>query len=87
MSTQYVKLHVTWSGGYVALAFLLAVAGSWTTVELLLRRTGGSGLYNILLLVGAGIAFGSTATWAMHFVSLLRPGAGELSLAVSDSPS
>lgn len=66
---QYIQLRTHYQGGFVFLAYVVAVVGSWTTVELLLRRTGGRGAYNIALLVGAGVAFGSTATWGMHFVS------------------
>lgn len=68
MSTEYVHLAKHYNGAFVFLAYVIAVAGSWSTVELLLKRTGNNGLYNVGLLVGAGIAFGSTATWGMHFV-------------------
>ncbi|ORY81774.1 hypothetical protein BCR35DRAFT_352280 [Leucosporidium creatinivorum] len=65
---QYVQLRTHYQGGFVFLAYVVAVVGAWTTIELLLRRTGGRGSYNIGLLIGAGVAFGSTATWGMHFV-------------------
>lgn len=66
---RYVQLRTHYQGGFVFLAYVVAVVGAWTTIELLLRRTGGRGSYNIGLLIGAGVAFGSTATWGMHFVS------------------
>jgi NO-binding membrane sensor protein with MHYT domain len=70
---QYLQLRTQYQGGFVFLAYVVAVVGAWTTIELLLRRTGGRGSYNIGLLIGAGVAFGSTATWGMHFVSGTRP--------------
>ena len=67
----YIQLTSIYNGGYIVLAYCVSVVGAWTTIELLLRRTGGAGKWNALLLVGAGIAFGSTATFGMHFVSPL----------------
>lgn len=79
MSTQYIALERHYSAGFVVLAYVVAVVGSWSTVELLLKRTGNSGIWNASLLVGAGIAFGTTATWGMHFIgnqalTLRQPG-------------
>ncbi|KAM0753752.1 hypothetical protein T439DRAFT_377899 [Meredithblackwellia eburnea MCA 4105] len=69
MSSQpWIQLVPTYNGGFIVLAYVIAVLGSWTTLELLLRRAAGAGLWNALLLVAAGIAFGSTATFGMHFV-------------------
>ncbi|KAK4048351.1 hypothetical protein OIV83_004873 [Microbotryomycetes sp. JL201] len=65
---RYIELTAHYQGVYIFLAYVVSVIGAWTTIELLLKRTGGSGYYNILLLVGAGIAFGGTATFGMHFV-------------------
>ncbi|KDE08785.1 hypothetical protein MVLG_00891 [Microbotryum lychnidis-dioicae p1A1 Lamole] len=65
---DYVQLETHYSGIYVFVAYVIAVVGAWTTLELLLRRTGGSAKWNAVLLVGAGVSFGSTATWGMHFV-------------------
>lgn len=59
-STAFVQLIPTYSPLYIFLAFVVAWGGAWTTLELLLRRTGGSGLLNVALLVGGGVAFGST---------------------------
>lgn len=66
---NYIELTARYNGVYVFVAYVIAVVGATTTLELLLRRTGGSGRWNIMLMIGAGIAFGSTATWGMHFVS------------------
>ncbi|SCZ88836.1 BZ3500_MvSof-1268-A1-R1_Chr2-1g04667 [Microbotryum saponariae] len=65
---DYVQLETHYNGIYVFVAYVIAVVGAWTTLELLLRRTGGSAKWNAVLLVGAGVSFGSTATWGMHFV-------------------
>jgi hypothetical protein len=67
-SSEWVHLAKHYNGAFVFLAYVIAVAGSWSTVELLLKRTGNNGWFNVMLLVGAGIAFGSTSTWGMHFV-------------------
>lgn len=56
----YIRLLPVYSPLYIVLAFLLAFVGAWTSMELLLRRTGRSGLLNVCLLVGGGVAFGST---------------------------
>lgn len=65
---ELVELQVKYTGIYIFLSYLVSFVGSWTTIEMLLKRTGTSGRWNILLLLGAGIAFGSTATFGMHFV-------------------
>ncbi|GAA5950722.1 hypothetical protein JCM21900_000492 [Sporobolomyces salmonicolor] len=65
---HYVELVPHYNGVYVFLAWLVSVVGAWTTLEILLRRTGNSGAWNAMLLLGAGITFGSTATFGMHFV-------------------
>ncbi|GAA5983157.1 hypothetical protein JCM10908_000176 [Rhodotorula pacifica] len=63
-----VELEVKYTGIYIFLSYLVSFIGSWTTIEMLLKRTGSSGWWNIMLLLGAGIAFGSTATFGMHFI-------------------
>ncbi|GAA5872140.1 hypothetical protein JCM3774_002281 [Rhodotorula dairenensis] len=65
---DFVELRVHYTGVYIFLSYLVSFIGSWTTIEMLLKRTGSSGWWNILLLLGAGIAFGSTATFGMHFI-------------------
>ncbi|KAK4702911.1 hypothetical protein P7C70_g3315, partial [Phenoliferia sp. Uapishka_3] len=64
----YIELIPVYNAGFIVLAYIIAVVGAWTTIELLLRRTGGAGYWNGLLLVAAGVAFGSTATFGMHFI-------------------
>lgn len=65
---DWIELVAHYNGVYVFLSYLVAVVGAWTTLEMLLKRTGSTGSWNIMLLLGAGIAFGSTATFGMHFV-------------------
>ncbi|GAA5874518.1 hypothetical protein JCM16303_002891 [Sporobolomyces ruberrimus] len=65
---RWVELVPVYSAGMIVLSWAVSVVGSWTTLEILLRRTGNAGMTNALLLLGAGIAFGSTATFGMHFV-------------------
>ncbi|GAA6028392.1 hypothetical protein JCM8097_007009 [Rhodosporidiobolus ruineniae] len=65
---DWIELTVHYNGVYVFLSYLVSVVGAWSTLELLLKRTDSTGAWNFFLLVGAGIAFGSTATFGMHFV-------------------
>ncbi|BGP40448.1 hypothetical protein JCM10450v2_004430 [Rhodotorula kratochvilovae] len=65
---EYIELSAHYNGVYVFLSYLVSFVGAWTTLEMLLKRTGSTGLWNVMLLFGAGIAFGSTATFGMHFV-------------------
>lgn len=65
---ELVELVPRYTGIYIFLSYLVSFIGSWTTIEMLLKRTGMTGVWNIALLLGAGIAFGSTATFGMHFV-------------------
>ena len=65
---EYIELSAHYNGVYVFLSYLVSFVGAWTTLEMLLTRTGSTGLWNVMLLFGAGIAFGSTATFGMHFV-------------------
>ncbi|GAA6000073.1 hypothetical protein JCM10207_006038 [Rhodosporidiobolus poonsookiae] len=65
---NYIELVAHYNGVYIFLSYLVSVVGAWTTLEMMLKRTGSSGLWNVMLLIGAGIAFGSTATFGMHFV-------------------
>ena len=64
----YVKLHPRINGGFVVLSYLIAVVGSLCTLELLVRRTTNSGWRNKVLLLAAGVTFGSVSTFAMHFI-------------------
>ncbi|GAA5944147.1 hypothetical protein JCM3775_001080 [Rhodotorula graminis] len=65
---DWIELSAHYNGGYVVLSYLVSFVGAWTTLEMLLKRTGSAGVWNVMLLCGAGIAFGSTATFGMHFV-------------------
>ncbi|GJN90806.1 hypothetical protein Rhopal_003820-T1 [Rhodotorula paludigena] len=64
----YIELTAHYNGAFIFLSYLVSFVGSWTTLEMLLKRTGSTGKWNVMLLLGAGIAFGSTATFGMHFV-------------------
>lgn len=65
---EYIELRQSFAAGYVVLSFLISYAGSLCTIELLLRRTSNRGVYNVMLIVTAGICFGAVATFAMHFI-------------------
>jgi NO-binding membrane sensor protein with MHYT domain len=70
--------------GYVVLSFFISYLGSWTTLELINRRTSSKGLYNWYLkvgfvncnyltvyrslLIGAAMAMGGIGIWCMHFI-------------------
>lgn len=68
----YIELTAHYNGAFIFLSYLVSFVGSWTTLEMLLKRTGSTGKWNVMLLLGAGIAFGSTATFGMHFVRPAR---------------
>ncbi|KAJ6257164.1 hypothetical protein Dda_8050 [Drechslerella dactyloides] len=55
-------------GTYAALSYAVSYIGSVTTLELLHRRTGMRGWYNVSLLVGSAISMGSISIWGMHFI-------------------
>ncbi|BGP16568.1 hypothetical protein JCM10213_000520 [Rhodosporidiobolus nylandii] len=65
---EWIELTAHYNGVYIFLSYLVSVVGAWTSLEMLLKRTGSSGAWNVMLLVAAGVAFGSTATFGMHFV-------------------
>ncbi|BGP24991.1 MHYT domain signaling protein [Rhodotorula toruloides] len=65
---DFIELDAHYNGVYIFLSYLVSFVGAWTTLEMLLKRTGTRGWWNVMLLLGAGIAFGSTATFGMHFV-------------------
>lgn len=67
---DFIELDAHYNGVYIFLSYLVSFVGAWTTLEMLLKRTGTRGWWNVMLLLGAGIAFGSTATFGMHFVSV-----------------
>lgn len=86
---DWIELSAHYNGGYVVLSYLVSFVGAWTTLEMLLKRTGSTGLWNVMLLFGAGIAFGSTATFGMHFVRrvpLSRAGPVQAGGLTSSSP-
>ncbi|KAL8278451.1 hypothetical protein RQP46_009141 [Phenoliferia psychrophenolica] len=68
MAETYLELLPVYNGGFIVLAYIVATIGAWATLEMLLMRVEGQGRWNFFLLVGAGLSFGSTATFGMHFV-------------------
>ena len=68
LPTGYVACDQTFNGGYIVLSYCIAFVGSLCTLELLIRRTTNSGWRNKILLLAAGITFGSVSTFAMHFI-------------------
>ncbi|GMK54530.1 hypothetical protein CspeluHIS016_0111160 [Cutaneotrichosporon spelunceum] len=64
----FVALRQTMNPGFIVLSYLISLVGAICTLELLIRRTSNRGMANVLLLVSAGICFGSVSTFAMHFV-------------------
>ncbi|KAL9123872.1 MAG: hypothetical protein Q9217_006740 [Psora testacea] len=58
----------SYNSGYIALSYVVSLAGCWTAVELLHIRTGAHGAHNWYLLIGAAISMGAVAIWSMHFI-------------------
>ncbi|KAI9749877.1 MAG: hypothetical protein M1835_001476 [Candelina submexicana] len=83
---EYVDWHI--KPDFVIVSLLVSLLGTWTTVELLHRRTAGRGWYNSVLLVGACITMGGIATWSMHFIGnraiILNEGQKELEVEYND---
>ncbi|KAK8071200.1 hypothetical protein PG997_011403 [Apiospora hydei] len=59
---------VKFDPGFVVLSFLVSLIGAGCTLELINRRTSLKGLFNHLLLVGAGVSMGGIAIWSMHYI-------------------
>ncbi|OKL63470.1 hypothetical protein UA08_01797 [Talaromyces atroroseus] len=54
-----VPIPVRYSGGYIALSYVVSATGSITCLELLHRRSSRSGLFNCM---------GGIGIWSMHFI-------------------
>ncbi|KUJ13484.1 uncharacterized protein LY89DRAFT_591314 [Mollisia scopiformis] len=76
------------SGGYVALSYLVSYVGAWTTLELFNRRTAGRGLYNWSLLFSSSISMGGVSIWCMHYISnqAIILGDGQSLMQIAYSP-
>ncbi|RKF76765.1 putative mhyt domain signaling protein [Golovinomyces cichoracearum] len=58
----------TFKSGYVVLSYCISYIGSWTTLELISRRTSMHGISNWLILAAASVSMGGIATWCMHYI-------------------
>ncbi|KAL9587131.1 MAG: hypothetical protein Q9203_003621 [Teloschistes exilis] len=58
----------SYNPGYILLSYFVSFVGCWTALKLLHRRTSRHGYYNWYLLIGAAVAMGAVAIWAMHFI-------------------
>ncbi|KAG4304126.1 hypothetical protein PORY_002490 [Pneumocystis oryctolagi] len=78
---QYISLKI------VMLSYFISVLGSFTTLELLRRRTSMRGKSNWLLLICSALSMGGVAIWSMHFLGnraiILHNGNLEYQLAYS----
>lgn len=63
-----VPMPVKYSGGYIALSYIVSATGSTTCLELLHRRSSRSGLFNWYLLLTSSLAMGGIGIWSMHFI-------------------
>ncbi|KAF2002733.1 hypothetical protein P154DRAFT_430518 [Amniculicola lignicola CBS 123094] len=52
----------------IFISYIVSFIGSFTTVELLHRRVGGTGWRNWVQLAACSVSFGLVAIWCMHFV-------------------
>ncbi|KUJ12089.1 uncharacterized protein LY89DRAFT_221723 [Mollisia scopiformis] len=73
--------------GYIVLSYFISFVGSWTTLEIINRRTSMRGAYNWLHLAAASISMGGIAIWCMHFIGnraiVLGEGQRQLQIAYS----
>ncbi|TWU77255.1 hypothetical protein ED733_002806 [Metarhizium rileyi] len=58
----------SFNGGFVCLSFAISLVGTFTSLEMIRKRTSHRGKHNLLLLVGAAISMGGIAIWSMHFI-------------------
>lgn len=58
----------SYDAGFIVLSYLVSLAGCWTSLELLHRRTGTRGYYNWYLLLAAACTMGAVAIWSMHYI-------------------
>ncbi|KAA8652473.1 uncharacterized protein ATNIH1004_001377 [Aspergillus tanneri] len=61
-------IGVSYLAGYIILSYVVSTMGCATTLELLHRRTSGSGLYNWYLLLTSSVTMGGIGIWCMHFI-------------------
>lgn len=64
------ELSVDWNYAYFAAAFLSAVGGAWSGLNVLKLRTGSSGPVNLFFLLYSSMCLGGAAIFCMFFISL-----------------
>ncbi|KAL1923838.1 uncharacterized protein VTP21DRAFT_8818 [Calcarisporiella thermophila] len=64
----------------IVLSYIVSVIGSFTTLELLHRRSARKGWQNWLLLFGAALSLGGCGIWSMHFI-------GNNALVLGENPA
>ncbi|KAG4301355.1 hypothetical protein PCK1_002281 [Pneumocystis canis] len=63
---EVVSQHI--SVKIILLSYFISILGSFTTLELLRRRTSIRGMFNWSLLVCSALTMGGVAIWSMHFL-------------------
>ena len=77
-------LHATYNSFLVASSYAISVFGSYVALQFAIRIPHSRGKAALSWLVGAAVALGGGAIWAMHFLAML---AYQLPTAVSyDGP-
>ncbi|KAL1917863.1 uncharacterized protein VTP21DRAFT_3697 [Calcarisporiella thermophila] len=65
---EWIEVRQNIRPAIVVLSYVVSVIGSFTTLELLQRRTARQGSLNWLLLFGASLSMGGCGIWSMHFI-------------------
>ncbi|CAK7266597.1 hypothetical protein SEPCBS57363_002173 [Sporothrix epigloea] len=77
MASSSLQLLMEWQGkivpqsfnaGFVTLSYVVSLIGSWSTLELINRRTAIKGILNHLLLASAAVTMGGISIWSMHYI-------------------
>ncbi|CAK7274737.1 hypothetical protein SEPCBS119000_006326 [Sporothrix epigloea] len=77
MASSSLQLLMEWQGkivpqsfnaGFVTLSYVVSLIGSWSTLELINRRTAIKGIFNHLLLASAAVTMGGISIWSMHYI-------------------
>ncbi|PBP21700.1 hypothetical protein BUE80_DR007606 [Diplocarpon rosae] len=78
----------TFKAGYVVLSYLVSYIGAFTTLEIIMKRTGSRGWYNWFLLAAVALSMGGIAIWCMHFVGncAIVLGSGQAQIQIVISP-
>ncbi|KAG0151699.1 hypothetical protein CROQUDRAFT_667720 [Cronartium quercuum f. sp. fusiforme G11] len=65
---EWVEFTAQYRWPLILASLVISWVGCWSTIELLLRRTGNTGFLNLALLVSAAFCFGSVSAFSMHFI-------------------